>query len=152
MVSRHYAKVQDRISREEFESKVRAKIEAWGGLVDNDAASLLVLEEMGVDVAEWIPIAKIEENAEVSIRGEVVAITPTRTFTRQDGTEGRVANVTLKDASGTCRLTLWDDDLHLVGSGKLRAGVTVRVLDGYVRRTRYGFEIGRGKFGTVLIE
>src|SRR3972149_7467774 len=101
---RHYEKVQDRMSRDEFDAKVREKISEGGGLLDPDAAALLVLEGLGIDVAEWTPIAKIEENAEVSIRGEGVAITPTRTFTRQDGTNGRVANVTLKDPSGSCRL------------------------------------------------
>src|SRR3990172_3030142 len=77
---RHYEKVQDRLSRDEFDAKVREKIREWGGLLDTDAAALLVLEGLGIDVAEWTPIVKIEENAEVSVRGEVVAITPTRTF------------------------------------------------------------------------
>ncbi|HEY4704353.1 MAG TPA: hypothetical protein VII27_01270 [Thermoplasmata archaeon] len=150
MASRHYQKVQGRLSRPEFDAKVRAKITEWGGLLDQDAASLLVLEEMGVDVAEWTPVGKLEENAEVSIRGEVVAVTPVREFTRQDGTKGRVANVTVKDASGTCRVVLWDDDVGLLAEGRLKVGGVLRCLDCFVRRTNFGLEVGRGKFGALL--
>jgi replication factor A1 len=147
--SKHYDKVRDRIGRAEFDAKVHAKVEEWGGLLDNEAASLLVLEEMGVDVAEWTPIANIEENAEVSIRGEVVAITPVREFTRQDGTKGRVVNVTLKDPTGACRVVLWDDDVSLV-DGRLKVGGFLRCLDCFVRRTNFGLEVGRGKVGALL--
>ena len=136
----------------EFDAKVKAKIEEWGGLLDNDAAALLVLEAMGMDVAEWTPIANLEENAEVSIRGEVVAITPVREFTRQDGTKGRVVNVTLRDATGACRVVLWDDDVELVAGGRLKTGSFLRCLDCFVRRTNFGLEVGRGKFGALLPE
>src|SRR2546427_6961041 len=118
MASRHYRRVEDRMTRAEFDGKVKGKVEEWGGLLDHDAASLLVLEEMGVDVAEWVPIAKLEENAEVSIRGEVVAVTPVREFTRQDGTKGRVVNVTLKDKTRACPVVLWDDDVEFVVGGR----------------------------------
>lgn len=152
MVPRHHRRVQDRISAEEFEARVKVKTADWGGLLDQDAAALLVLEEMGVDVAEWTPIAKIEENAEVSIRGEVVALTPVREFTRQDGSKGRVLNLTLKDASGSCRVVLWDDDVGLVAEGRLKVGGFLRCLDCFVRRTNFGLEVGRGKFGALLPE
>ncbi len=152
VVSRHYKRVSDRVSALDFDERVRAKGEEWGGLLDNDAAALLVLEEMGIDVAEWTPIASIEENAEVSVRGEVVALTPMREFTRQDGTKGRVVNVTLKDATGACRVVLWDDDVELVARGRLKVGGFLRCLDCFVRRTNFGLEVGRGKFGALLPE
>jgi len=132
----HYQRVQDRMSREEFDAKVRERIREWGGLLDADAAALLVLESLGIDVAEWTPIVKIEENAEVSVRGEVVAITPTRTFARQDGSSGRVANVTLMDASGTCRpccgmtmSTLWRRDRF---ASERSSGVSIALSGGRI--------------------
>jgi len=152
VTSRHYKRVHERISPSDFDLKVRAKVEEWGGLLDGDAASLLVLEEMGVDVADWTPIGKLEENAEVSIRGEIVALTPVREFTRQDGTKGRVVNVTLKDSSGACRVVLWDEDVELVAAGRLKERGFLRCLDCFVRRTNFGLEVGRGKFGALLPE
>ena len=152
MVSRHYRRVQDRMSSDAFEAKVQSKIAEWGGLLDSEAASLLVLEAMGMDVADWTPIANLEGNAEVSIRGEVVALTPAREFTRQDGTKGRVVNATVRDATGACRVVLWDDDVALVTDGRLKIGGFLRCLDCFVRRTNFGLEIGRGKFGALLPE
>ncbi len=146
-----YERVRDRMTREEFDRRVRETIAEWGGLLDAHAAALLTLEKAGVDVAEWTPLASLEDNAEVSVRGTISDVGPAREFERRDGSRGRVVNATLRDATGACRLTLWDDDVDLVASGKLRVGSAVRVLDGYVRRTRYGSEIGRGKFGTLVV-
>jgi len=144
-----YERVRDRMTREEFDRRVKATIAEWGGLLDAPAAGLLVVEKAGIDVAEWTPLASLEDNAEISVRGTVIEVGPVREFERRDGSRGRVVNVALKDGTGTCRLTLWDEDVDIVGSGKIKTGATVRILDGYVRRTRYGFEIGRGKFGRV---
>ena len=85
MLSRHYRRVQDQISPEGFDAKVKAKVQEWGGLLDNDAASLIVLEEMGVDVADWTPIGGFEDNAEVSVRATVGDVTEVREFSRRDG-------------------------------------------------------------------
>src|SRR5438477_45384 len=78
--------------------------------------------------------------------------TPVRTFTRQDGTPGRVVNLELRDESGFCRFVLWDDDVGLVERGKVAVGVTVRALDCYVKRTNFGLDVGRGKFGALVVE
>ena len=146
-----YERVRDRMTREEFDRRVRETIDEWGGLLDSHAAAMLMLEKAGVDVAEWTPLAELEDNAEVSVRGSISEVGPVREFERRDGSRGRVVNATLRDSTGSCRLTLWDDDVDLVASGKIRVGSAVRVLDGYVRRTRYGLEIGRGKFGSVVV-
>ena len=89
---------------------------------------------------------------QVSIHGEVVAVTPVREFVRQDGTKGRVVNVTLRDVTGACRVVLWDDDVALVTDGRLKIGGFLRCLDCFVRRTNFGLEVGRGKFGALLPE
>ena len=74
------------------------------------------------------------------------------TFTRQDGTSGRVVNLELRDESGFCRFVLWDDDVGLVERGKVAVGATVRALDCYVKRTNFGLDVGRGKFGALVVE
>ena len=90
MASRHYQKVQGRLSRPEFDAKVRAKITEWGGLLDQDAASLLVLEEMGVDVAEWTPVGKLEENAGLDAIDLLIALR-----TKHEGKKGKNIGVDL---------------------------------------------------------
>ncbi len=148
----HYAQVQDRVTREEFDSRVRATVAEWGGLLDQDAAAMIVVETLGGSVAAFQLIKDLEEGAEANLRAEVVGLSPVRTFTRQDGSGGRVVNLELRDASGFCRMPLWDEDVALVEKGRVAVGKTVRAIDCFVRRTNFGLEVGKGKFGALLVE
>src|SRR5439155_1550955 len=117
---------------------------------DRDAAAMIVVERHGRSVASFQRIADLEEGMEANLRATVTGITPVRTFTRQDGTPGRVVNLELRDESGFCRFVLWDDDVGLVERGKVAVGVTVRALDCYVKRTNFGLDVGRGKRCSTL--
>ena len=66
--------------------------------------------------------------------------------------QARVVNLELRDESGFCRFALWDDDVGLVERGKAAVGATVRALDCYVKRTNFGLDVSRGKFGALVIE
>jgi replication factor A1 len=147
-----YEKVRDRVDPKAFDAQVEEVIREWGGLVDRDAAEMVVVERLGVPVASFMRIADLEEGMEANLRATVTAITPVRTFTRQDGTGGRVVNLELRDESGFCRFVLWDDDVDLVERGKVAVGATVRALDCYVKRTNFGLDLVRGKFGALVVE
>src|SRR5439155_2609649 len=88
----HYEKVRDLLSSEAFEARLDSVIEEWGGLLDRDTAAMVVVERLGRSVASFARVADLEEGMEANLRATVVAISPVRTFTRQDGTEGRVTN------------------------------------------------------------
>jgi len=147
-----YEKVQDLVTPEAFDARVDAAIAEWGGLLDRDTASMVVVERLGRSVASFARIADLEEGMEANLRATVVGISPVRTFTRQDGSPGRVANLELRDESGFCRFALWDDDVGLVDRGKVAVGATVRALDCYVKRTNFGLDVSRGKFGALVVE
>jgi replication factor A1 len=147
-----FEKVQDLLSREAFDAHVESVIAEWGGLLDRDSAAMVVVERLGRSVASFVRIADLEEAMEANLRATIVGISPVRTFTRQDGTGGRVVNLELRDESGFCRFALWDDDVGLVERGKAGIGSTVRALDCYVKRTNFGLDVSRGKFGALVIE
>jgi len=144
--------VKDLLSPEAFDAQVEAAIAEWGGLLDRDAASMVVVERLGRSVASFTRIADLQEGMEASLRAEVVGLSPIREFTRQDGTEGRVVNLELRDESGFCRFVLWDDDVNLVERKGVAVGRTVRALDCFVRRTNFGLEVTKGKFGSLTVE
>lgn len=152
MRSAWYEKVKDLVDPEAFESQVDSVIQDWGSLLDRDAAEMFVVERLGRSVASFARIADLEEGMEANLRATVTGISPVRSFTRQDGTPGRVVNLELRDESGFCRFALWDDDVGLVERGKVAVGSTVRALDCYAKRTNFGLDVGRGKFGTLLVE
>ncbi|OGS66605.1 MAG: hypothetical protein A3K59_09895 [Euryarchaeota archaeon RBG_19FT_COMBO_69_17] len=148
----HFDKVQDILAPEAFDAEVDRVLVEWGGLLDRDAASMLVVERHGRSVATFTRIADLEEGAEASLRAQVVGMSPVREFTRQDGSRGRVVNLELRDESGFCRFPLWDEDVALVERGKVAVGTRVRILDAYVKRTNWGLEVTRGKFGSLVLE
>ena len=138
------------MTREEFDARVQGKVAEWGGLLDDDAAARLVLDELGRGEADFQAIRDLREGMEVTLRVRVDAVGPVRAFPRQDGTTGRVVNLDISDGTGRCRLVLWDQDVALAERGRIQAGSSLRLLDCFVRPSRYGLEISRGKFGTVL--
>src|SRR3989442_6697684 len=101
---------------------------------------MVVVERLGRSVTSFTRVADLEEGMEANLRATVVSISPVRTFTRQDGREGRVTNLELRDESGSCRFALWDADVGLVERGKIAVGATVRGLDVYVERSNLRLE------------
>jgi len=152
LASTDYAKVKDLMTQDEFDSMVKSKVSEWAGLLDDRTAAMIVLDELGRLDAPFTKMTELEAAAEVSVRGKVTTISPIRDFTRKTGESGRVVNVQLDDGSGRCTLVLWDDDVRLVEQNYVRLGRMVRALDCYVRKSNFGLEISRGKFGTVLAE
>lgn len=152
MRSAWYEKVKDLVDPQAFDGQVAALIVEWGGLLDRDAAEMFVVERLGRSVASFARIADLEEGMEANLRATVTGISPIRSFTRQDGTPGRVVNLELRDESGFCRFALWDDDVGQVERGKIAVGSTVRALDCFVKRTNFGLDVGRGKFGALVVE
>jgi len=140
------------MTQDEFDSRVKSKVSEWAGLLDDRTAAMIVLDELGRLDVPFNRIAELEDAEEISVRGKVTSISPIRSFTRKTGESGRVVNVQLDDGSGRCTLVLWDDDVRLVEQNYVRVGRMVRALDCYVRKSNFGLEISRGKFGTVLAE
>lgn len=150
--STSYERVKDLVTRESFDERVRAKTEEWGNLLDEDAAARLVLDELGRGTAAFQTVKELREGMEVTLRVRIEGFSPIREFRRQDGSAGRVVNADISDATGRSRLVLWDDEVALVEQGRLRTGMNVRLVDCFVRTSRFGIEISRGKFGAILPE
>ncbi len=83
----------------------------------------------------------------VNLVGLVLDTDSIRTFDRDDGSEGKVANLTLGDSTGRVRVTLWDEQADRAED--LSAGTTVEVVDGYVRERDGALELHVGNRGAV---
>jgi len=85
--------------------------------------------------------------SDVTLRGLVLGTDSVRTFDRDDGSEGRVANLTLGDETGRVRVTLWDEQAGR--AEELEPGTAVEVVDGYVREREGDLELHVGDRGAV---
>ena len=117
--------------------------------------------EVDVDKAEPAPDAEVDVEStdthriedlslglsDVNLTGRVLSTDSVRTFDRDDGSEGRVSNLTLGDPTGRTRVTLWDGKADL--ATEFAAGETVEIVDGYVRERNGTLELHVGDRGTV---
>jgi len=117
--------------------------------------------EVDVDKAEPAPDAEVDVEStdthrvedlslglsDVTLTGRVLSTDTVRTFDRDDGSEGRVSNLTLGDPTGRIRVTLWDGKADL--ATEFGAGETVEIVDGYVRERDGTLELHVGDRGTV---
>ena len=85
--------------------------------------------------------------SDVNLRGLLLDTDEVRTFDRDDGSEGRVSNLTLGDETGRIRVTLWDEMADR--ATELDAGTAVEVVDGYVREREGSLELHVGERGAV---
>jgi replication factor A1 len=152
MADKLYEKVRDIMSEEEFNREIQRNIKEFGGLIDEEAAAYLLIDEKGRFEHKFDKLSQLEIGKRVNLRARVKNIESVRTFSRKSGGTGEVANIEISDGSGTCRLVLWDRDVELVKSGRLKKNEVIRILNGLVKQGRYDTEIDIGKGGILIIE
>jgi replication factor A1 len=84
------------------------------------------------------------EMRDVDIEGKVATIFDERSFTTENGRDGRVRNVVLVDESGSIRVTFWNDDVDTIQ--EVKEGDVIKVLHGYVKEGYRGgveYQVGR---------
>lgn len=82
---------------------------------------------------------KVDIIVELVEKGEV------REFSKF-GKSGRVCNATVKDDSGTIKLTLWNDDID-----KVNVGDKVELKNGFVNEYQGEMQLTAGRFGSLEV-
>ena len=107
-------------------------------------------EDAEIDI-QVLDVYRIEDLSlglsDINLKGTILDLDAVRTFSRNDGSEGRVANMTVGDPTGRVRLTLWDEKADLVD--KFDAGQSVEIVDGYVRERDGDIELHLGSRGAI---
>jgi len=81
----------------------------------------------------------------VDVEGIISEIPEPRTVTLRTGQQARVADCTLQDASGTVKLSLWDDDID-----KVQVGSRVKIENGYTNSFRGELRLNVGRYGRLI--
>jgi replication factor A1 len=82
---------------------------------------------------------ELESGQAVNTTGMITKKTKIRTFTRKNGSEGRVANFDLYDGTDTMRVTLWDDQTENIDNFDI--GDNVIIINGYTKERNGTLEI-----------
>jgi len=72
---------------------------------------------------------------DLNLTGNVLEISEVRTFQKKDGSSGRVGNLLMGDATGTLRVTLWDEKTEFLN--QLEYGDTVEIVNAYARENAF---------------
>jgi len=112
--------------------KGRPKEGLNGVEVSVDRAEVDADAEVDVSVTDEYAVDDLSLGmSDVTLVGRLLDTDAVRTFDRDDGSEGKVSNLTVGDETGRIRVTLWGDRADL--ADELEPGVAVEVVDGYVR-------------------
>jgi len=129
------------------------------GYFTDEVAARIVALELGVEVPWWEPFRPevliqdlVSGLNDVTVMGRVITMYPVQTFSRPDGTEGGFARLLIADKTGTLTVILWDDNISLLESKKVRQGQIIKVSHGYVREGLDGrLELHVGMRGEIQV-
>ncbi|WP_436934059.1 single-stranded DNA binding protein [Halovenus marina] len=105
--------------------------------------------DIDVDLGESTIESLTLGQSDVALVGLVLDTDSVRTFSRDDGSEGKVSNLALGDETGRVRVTLWDEQADQ--ATELDPGETVEIVDGYVRERDGDLELHVGDRGAVRV-
>ncbi len=107
----------------------------------------LIRHDTGFEVKDC-PIGDIRDGMDaISLKGKILEIGTIRTFSRKNGTTGKVATIMIGDRSGKIRVTLWDE--RALDVEMLSIGDSVRITNGYAKKRYNVVELYVGSHGQV---
>jgi len=129
-------------------NRINTAIASYNSLLTPVGAALIIAEKLKVKVnmnpvepssqeeAEGTSSVKIKDLIDgmknIVVFGRVAAINPVREFTRQDGRKGAVSSMVIKDATGSIRVSLWDQKATLLESS-ITIGMIVGIYNAYTK-------------------
>ncbi|HWR57839.1 MAG TPA: OB-fold nucleic acid binding domain-containing protein [Thermodesulfovibrionales bacterium] len=142
-----YSKLEGKLTRDEFKSKVDTKFKDMNELCDYKTAAMMVASELGLN--EIIKIKEMTaEHGNVVFVAKVLSVSDIREFSRDNDTTGRVVNLNLADDTGSIKAALWDEACDLVKIGDIKPGQTIKVK-GYIKGGQRGLEVNVGRGGGI---
>jgi len=144
-----YEQIKDLKTKEEFNKVINKLQKDYDNLFDKDAAALLIVDELGRNKENIITISELKANDECTVFATVTNIKNQRSFSRKNGSSGRVTNLEISDDTGTCGLALWDKDTEIVKNKTIQKGTKIKIINGYVKDGFNGIEINVGKWGMI---
>ncbi|MEM3012183.1 MAG: OB-fold nucleic acid binding domain-containing protein [Candidatus Hadarchaeales archaeon] len=136
---------QKGMRREEVMVRIREKEREFGSISTPEGLAKMVAAELGVRLPEEklkpreITLRDLVPGmSNVNLLARVVRVYEPRSFSRWDGSVGRVASLLLQDGTGTLRASLWDSKVSLVEEGTIQKGDLLKIAGAYVQEGRGG--------------
>jgi len=121
-------------SKKEIMKMIDDVIEEMDNMVDQNGAFYVVAGNLGINVTvskeKKIGIKDLSDGmANVTIVGRVAKIFPTNTFSRKDGSQGKVKNIELIDKDSSVRVAFWDNKVAELEIKEITNGSVIRLTN-----------------------
>ena len=127
------------LTREIIEQKITEKKEKIGaGYLTDQGALFLIASDYGVTLTESskteISLKDLYAGAkEISLETRVLNLSPTKQFSRKDGSTFDLRTMTVYDTGSTASVKLWDEKANLPGIENLKPGDLIKIIKAYVK-------------------
>ena len=127
------------LTKEIIEQKIAEKKEKIGaGYLTDQGALFLIASDYGVTLTES---SKTEINLkdlyagakDISLETRVLNVSPTKQFSRKDGSTFNLRTMTVYDSESTASVKLWDEKANLSGIENLKPGDLIKITQAYVK-------------------
>ena len=127
------------LTKEIIEQKIAEKKEKIGaGYLTDQGALFLIASDYGVTLTESskteISLKDLYAGAkEISLETRVLNLSPTKQFSRKDGSTFDLRTMTVYDSGSTASVKLWDEKANLPGIENLKPGDLIKIIKAYVK-------------------
>ena len=141
------------LSRSVIEDRIAEKKDKIGsGYLTDQGALFLVASDLGISLEQSqrmeIELKDLFVGAkEVTVESRILNMSPTKQFTKKDGTPFLLRTMTVYDSNSTVSVKLWDEKANLPGIEELKPGDLVKIIKAYVKSDLTGaptINIGSG--------
>lgn len=136
------------------EKQVERKIEEFGGLIDEQTAKLLLDYEQGILSEERLEKlrTRLDKMVKSSDEGLILEVEPVRSYTKRDGSRGRLLGIKLALSDGReAKMVFWDKQVDDVDTDSALPGERVTITNCNFTENKYGLSINTGKGGSIRL-
>ena len=141
------------LSKTDVEEMIAQKKEKIGaGYLTDQGALFLVASDLGITISEppkgEINIKDLHAGAkEVTLQTRVLNVSPKKQFSRKDGSQFYLRNMTVYDKDSAVTVKLWDEKANLPVMANISPGDLIKIIKAYVKSDLNGqltINIGSG--------
>ena len=127
------------LTKEYIDDKIKQKKEKIGvGYLTDQGALFLIASDLGISLKQTLKVEMGLKDIyvgakDVSIESRVLNISPTKQFSRKDGSPFLLRTMTVYDNDSTVSVKLWDEKANLPGIEELKPGDLIKIIKAYVK-------------------
>ena len=127
------------LTKQDIDDRIKQKIEKIGpGYLTDEGALFLIAKDLGISLKQTLKtemsLKDIYVGAkDVSIESRVLNISPTKQFSRKDGSPFLLRTMTVYDNDSAVSVKLWDEKANLPGIEELKPGDLIKIIKAYIK-------------------